>query len=175
MTIYQFWTSIGSLIGAIVDNFTSKRPDRSAYLIPLGLIFVVPLIITVGLFFIPESPRWLLLNGKRDQAHAALVWLRPDQEAADREMAEIEDALNRENELARGVAVLDMFRNPIDRRRTILSVCAISTQAASGAMYLIGKCAAPKVLEYKLTRTKRSVLTSTEWPRSRALSRYPAS
>lgn len=30
-----------------------------------------------------------------------------------------------------------MFRNPIDRRRTILAVAAVNTQAASGAMYMI--------------------------------------
>lgn len=50
---FQFWTSAGTLIGTIVDNFTSVRLDRSSYLIPLGLIYIVPAIIAVGLFFIP--------------------------------------------------------------------------------------------------------------------------
>ena len=32
---------------------------------------------------------------------------------------------------------IEMFKNPIDRRRTILAVAAVNTQAASGAMYMI--------------------------------------
>lgn len=41
-------------------------------------------------------------------------------------------------EPASGTSVWDMFANPVDRRRTILAVAAVSTQAASGAMYMIG-------------------------------------
>lgn len=49
----------GSLIGTVIDNFASKINSRNAYLIPLGIVHLIPLILTIGLFFIPESPRWL--------------------------------------------------------------------------------------------------------------------
>jgi hypothetical protein len=39
----------GTLIGTIVDWATAKRPDKSSYLIPLGLIYVVPLLLAVGM------------------------------------------------------------------------------------------------------------------------------
>ena len=57
---FQFWTSFGTLIGVIVDNFTAPMTGSEAYLIPLGLIYIVPAFIAIGLFFIPESPRWLI-------------------------------------------------------------------------------------------------------------------
>ncbi|KAF4546292.1 MFS monosaccharide transporter [Lasiodiplodia theobromae] len=137
LAVFQWWTSIGSLVGNVVDNFTAPLPGKESYMIPLGLIYILPCFMFVGLFFIPESPRWLLQHGQREKAHRSLLWLRPDKEMADKEIVEIEEALRTEQMLATGTAIHDLWRNPVDRRRTVLAVCAISTQAASGAMYMI--------------------------------------
>lgn len=136
---FQFWTSFGSLIGTIVDNFTQKSTTKSSYIIPLGIVFVIPAILIIGMLFIPESPRWLFQHNQTEKGQAALVWLRPDQETVDKEMEDIQHAIKLEQDFASGASVWDMFTNPIDRRRTILAVCAVSTQAASGAMYMIGE------------------------------------
>ncbi|KAJ5933527.1 Maltose permease [Penicillium verhagenii] len=134
---FQFWTSFGSLVGTIVDNFTEKSTGKDSYIIPLGLIFIIPAILVIGMFFIPESPRWLLQRDEVEKARKALVWLRPDQETVEQEMGEIQHAIELERGLASGTSVWDMFTNPIDRRRTILAVGAVTTQAASGAMFMI--------------------------------------
>ncbi|KAJ9137477.1 Maltose permease [Pleurostoma richardsiae] len=137
ISVFQCWTSIGTLIGSIVDNFTSKYNGRSSYIVPLGIVYIVPGIIAIGLFFIPESPRWLLERGREEQARRSLNWLRPEGWSTSQEFSEMKQALDSELQLQSGVGILDMFRNPIDRRRTILSICAITTQAASGAMFMI--------------------------------------
>jgi MFS family permease len=49
---FQFFTSFGTLIGTIINWATAKRDGRSAYLIPLGLIYVVPVFILIGMFFV---------------------------------------------------------------------------------------------------------------------------
>ena len=137
LAMFQVWTSVGTLIGTIVDNFTSKILSRASYMIPLGLIYIVPAILTVGLFFIPESPRYLVNRGKVDEARKALNWLRPDKDAIEQELKEMQLAIEAEKDNINGSAWVDMFRNPVDRRRTLLSVGAVSVQAACGVMFML--------------------------------------
>ncbi|KAK3988439.1 putative sugar transporter [Cladorrhinum sp. PSN332] len=137
LTAFQFFTSFGTLIGTIIDWATAKRPDKSAYLIPLGMIYIIPVILTVALFFIPESPRWLILRGEYDAGVKSLRWLRPVGANVEDEASEIRAAIDREKELGSGVSVKDMFKNPVDRRRTGLAVGAVLLQAASGSMFII--------------------------------------
>jgi MFS family permease len=140
IAVFQFWTSIGVLIGTLVDNATHKIDGKNSYMIPLGIIYVVPVFMSVGLFFIPESPRWLLYKDKNEEGLKSLMWMRPHPEAVPEEMADIQAAILAEKELASSASLVDIIKNPIDRRRTLLAVAAISTQAASGAMFMIGEC-----------------------------------
>lgn len=94
LSAFQFWTSFGTLIGTIVDNFTSPLAGKASYLIPLGIIYVIPFFIAIGLFFIPESPRWLMEKGKTEQAKQSLHWLRPNKDAVDAELFSIQEAID---------------------------------------------------------------------------------
>lgn len=143
IAVFQFWTSIGTLVGTIIDNFTAPIQGKGSYLIPLGLIYIVPCILAVGMFFIPESPRWLMYKDKHAQAEKSLQWMRPNrgsnQAAVAEEMSDINAAILAEKELSGSASLIDILKNPIDRRRTLLAVGAVSTQAASGAMFMIGR------------------------------------
>jgi hypothetical protein len=108
-------------------------------MIPLSLIYIVPTILAVGMFFIPESPRWLVQHGKVDKARKALRWLRPEADSIEAELKEMELAIENERMLERGIAVFDMFRG-VDLRRTLVSVGAVSVQAACGVMFMLGEC-----------------------------------
>ena len=99
----------------------------------------MPIFLIIAMFFIPESPRWLIQQGKFEDGRKSLAWLRPDGADVDSELDEIRTALEREREEGSGIAILDMFANPVDRRRTFLSVCAVTLQAASGSMFIIGE------------------------------------
>jgi SP family sugar:H+ symporter-like MFS transporter len=124
-------------VGTVIDNATHEMHGRNSYLIPLATIYAVPVIITIGLFFIPESPRWLMLVDKPEQASKSMLWLRPDQAAVPEELAEIQAAIDMEKATKSTANFIDIWKDPVDRRRTLLSIAAISTQAASGAMFMI--------------------------------------
>ena len=55
-------------------------------LIPAGLFFIL-------LFFIPHSPRWLMMKGRKKQARAVLNRINSDHAAVNVEIAEIEKSL----------------------------------------------------------------------------------
>ncbi len=137
LAMFQIWTSIGSLVGTIVDNFTSKIAGRASYMIPLSLIYIVPAFIAMGLFFIPESPRYLVYRGNVEKARRSLHWLRPDKNSIEAELAEMQIAIEAEKEHIQGAPFLDMWRG-VDRRRTLLSMGAIGVQAACGVMFMLG-------------------------------------
>jgi hypothetical protein len=40
-----------------MDNYTKHYLDKRSYRIPLGCLYIVPTLLAVGLFFVPESPR----------------------------------------------------------------------------------------------------------------------
>ncbi|RYP45268.1 hypothetical protein DL768_008384 [Monosporascus sp. mg162] len=75
--------------------------------------------------------------GRVEEGRKALHWLRPHGAKIEVELEEIKDAIAREREMGSSVGVVDMFKNPIDRRRTFLSIFGVTTQAASGSMFVI--------------------------------------
>lgn len=137
ISFLTYWVSFGSLIGTIVDNFTAKIASKNAYIIPLGIVYIVPGILFIGLFFIPESPRWLAAKGRFDEAEQSLHRLRPEGWSVSQELTDMKTTLEAEARLQSGIGYVDLVRNPIDRRRTTIAILALTSQAASGAMFVI--------------------------------------
>ncbi|POY73778.1 hypothetical protein BMF94_3318 [Rhodotorula taiwanensis] len=92
LSCYQFCTTIGLMLGAIVDNYTEGRNDSGAYRIPIGIQFAWAIILATGLFLLPDSPRYYVKRGKLDKARDTLVRLRgqpPTSHFIEIELAEI--------------------------------------------------------------------------------------
>merc|ERR1712144_171516 len=83
---------IGIMLASIVCNYTQNNPDASAYRIPIGIQFAWGTILAVGLFFLPDSPRFYVKKGKLEQARKVLGRLRGqplESEYIELELAEI--------------------------------------------------------------------------------------
>ncbi|GAA5937010.1 hypothetical protein JCM3775_001925 [Rhodotorula graminis] len=89
---YQFAITIGIMLASIVCNYTKDRPDSGSYRIPIGLQFAWGIILAVGLFLLPDSPRYFVRKGQLDKARDTLVRLRgqaPTSQYIEVELAEI--------------------------------------------------------------------------------------
>lgn len=73
---YQASLLVGGIIINSVCLGTSDLSRNAAWRIPQGLFYVVPTIVASCIWFIPESPRWLLLNDRPEEALASLRQLR---------------------------------------------------------------------------------------------------
>ena len=113
VALFAYWVNIGSIIGAAVTNATKNRLDKASYQIPIGTLFIIPMILAVGLLFVPESPRYLLAKGKESEARRSLETLRGSSlslEAVELEWAEMVKGIEEEKRLASTVGALDMFK-----------------------------------------------------------------
>ncbi|KAH6977566.1 general substrate transporter [Ilyonectria sp. MPI-CAGE-AT-0026] len=73
---YQLCVYIGGVIMSIVCQSTAKMQGDLQWRIPLALFAFVPLVVTVLIWFIPESPRWLLMHGRHEDSLRSLRILR---------------------------------------------------------------------------------------------------
>jgi predicted MFS family arabinose efflux permease len=134
--LVTFQTSFGALIGVLIDNYTTKYQSRTSYLIPLGVMFVVPVFLSLGLMFLPESPRHYIRLGSEEKAEDSIRILRgiKDHSQLVAEVAIIRGALMMENARSETTRLVDAFRGT-DLKRTILSMCCSIGQTASGVIF----------------------------------------
>ena len=109
---------------------------KEAYRIPLAIFFVAPTIQTIALFFFPESPRWLMTQGKQEEANAALRKLRNkniNEEEFQAEFNEIRVSTAEQLENSQGgkQTFIEMFKGT-NLRRTLLSIAIICFHCANG-------------------------------------------
>ena len=134
------WVLVGSVVAAAVTNATQVRFDKWSYQVPLGILLILPLLLAIGLFFVPESPRYLLTRDREEDARKSLHTLRGTSVDADEfelEFTEMVKGIEEERRVAKTASPLDMFKGN-DRRRTLLAFgAAVADSGCSGAWFLI--------------------------------------
>ncbi|KAG4437829.1 hypothetical protein IFR05_006675 [Cadophora sp. M221] len=145
-----YWLSIkcGGLLVTGIVRVTSKNNDNSAWQIPIGLIFVIPTIVISLIWFVPESPRWLLLDDNPDAALSSLTRLRraridkmaPDtpSQAISEEFSDLSDAVTelpaKPSDASRISHFLSIF-SPSNRQRTAIVIGLLFFQQSTGQSF----------------------------------------
>ncbi|MDR3447054.1 MULTISPECIES: sugar porter family MFS transporter [unclassified Dyella] len=90
ISTYQLMITIGIFVAFLSDTAFSYN---GAWRWMLGVIAIPGVLFLFGVLFLPDSPRWLLMRGRRQEALDVLQRLRGDAEVVARETADIEEQL----------------------------------------------------------------------------------
>jgi SP family galactose:H+ symporter-like MFS transporter len=95
-TLFQLMITIGIFLIALSNVFIVRIFVNPATSLPLMFLTVTlfAALMFAGSFILPESPRWLMLKGRRDQAIVVLRRTLNTQAEIDAEIGEIEEALH---------------------------------------------------------------------------------
>ncbi|ELU38012.1 hexose transporter [Rhizoctonia solani AG-1 IA] len=132
----SFWFS-GSIVAAWSTFGTFRIPSNWSWRIPSALQGLSSVIQLALIWFLPESPRWLVSKGRDDEARQVLVkWHaggREEDPLVAMEYTQIKEALGLESQNA-NASWLDLFRTPGNRRRIriIFGIAVFSQWSGNG-------------------------------------------
>lgn len=106
--IYELGWQIGGLVGFWINYGVNNTmaPSHSQWLTPFAVQLIPAGLLLLGVFWIRESPRWLMSKGRREEGMANLCWIRnlqPTDIYIVEEVSYIEEELERyRNEVGAG-------------------------------------------------------------------------
>ena len=132
---WQMWTAFGIFLG-FCANLAVYNVGPIAWRLQLGSAFIPAVPLVVGIYFCPESPRWLMKKGRYQKAYRSLLRLRntPLQAARDlyyvHAQLTIEHAVIGESNYAK--RFVELFTIPRVRRATLASFTVMIAQQMCG-------------------------------------------
>lgn len=156
---------VGTLVLALILNSFGDLPNSWAYKSAFLTQYGVTGVAIIFLPFIPETPTWLVMRGRDEDALKAQKRLGSTDETAPRKIANIKYTLKKAAEESTGVSYFELFRKS-NLRRTVVACMPLSFQAWSGVFWVIGYfiyycqlAGYSTVMSYKLNVTQQVLST----------------
>lgn len=135
VSLYQFNIALGEVLGYAVAAIFYEVKGGWRYMVGSSLVFST--ILFIGMFFLPESPRFLVHQGRYGEAFNVWKRLRDINVTENKvEFLEMKQAAIQEDELAREESRkelwLDLFRIARNRRALVYSVVMITLGQLTG-------------------------------------------
>ena len=132
---WQMWTAFGIFLG-FCANLAMYKVGTIAWRLQLGSAFIPAVPLVLGIWFCPESPRWLMKKGRYADAYKSLLRLRntPLQAARDlyyvhAQLVEEASIIGKSNYFTR---FFELFTIPRVRRATLASFTVMIAQQMCG-------------------------------------------
>jgi len=132
ISMYQLMITIGIVLAFLSDAWLASYATFNGvtgghWRIMLGVIALPAAVMFLGVLFLPESPRWLFLKGRKDDAINVFIQMQLDRHETEIEVREIEESLRvKQNGF-------HMFlQNPNFRRAIFLGVGLQTIQQLTG-------------------------------------------
>lgn len=140
LIMWQMALSISQILAAGVNRGVEKYTDSFGWRFTTSFQMLFPLLIIIFMFWVPESPRWLLRKGRRDKAMAALTLIHRDDKSYDTAAAQdeaqiLQAGLDAEMSKSAEGAWSDLIFNPIERRKLLFSAGALIAQQINGIQW----------------------------------------
>ncbi|KAF8972920.1 hypothetical protein BDZ97DRAFT_1648848 [Flammula alnicola] len=132
---WQMWTAFGIFLG-FCANLALYQVGRIAWRLQLGSAFLPAVPLVVGIYFCPESPRWLMKKNRYKEAYESFKRLRNSELQAARDLYYIHRQLMVEREVIGGSTFIsrftELFTIPRLRRATLASFVVMIAQQMCG-------------------------------------------
>ncbi|KAF8645383.1 hypothetical protein AX16_007885 [Volvariella volvacea WC 439] len=132
---WQMWTAFGILLG-FSANLAVHDTGDIAWRLELGSAFIPAVPLTLGIYFCPESPRWLMKKGRYHDAYKSFCRLRNSELQAARDLYYVHRQLTEEFVALKGSnffsRFFQLFTIPRNRRATLASWVVMIAQQMCG-------------------------------------------
>lgn len=134
---WQLTLSVAQIVAAAINRGTESMTTTAAYRIPMAVQLIFPLLVLTFLWWVPESPRWLLRKGKGEKCDDALRLIHREDKtySSHADMLALQKDIDDEAALAKDSSWLDLVRDPIERRKVVYSAGALIAQQINGIQW----------------------------------------
>jgi SP family general alpha glucoside:H+ symporter-like MFS transporter len=131
---------MGQFIASGVLRAMVSRDDKWGYKIPFALQWMWPIPLMIGIYLAPESPWWLVRRGRVEDAKKSLARLTNRNSGIpfqpDETISMMVHTNEMEKELTSGISYVDLFRGPVNRRRTEIVCVTWMIQTLCGSTFM---------------------------------------
>lgn len=137
LMMFQFLQSIAQLVAAGITQGTEGLTSKASYKVPMGGLVVLPIMLMLGLPFIPESPVWYVSKGRTDEAKRALERIHTGDDTYEpaQDLATLTEARDRKLESLAGSSWKSLLLDPVERKKVIFSAGALYSQQICGILF----------------------------------------
>jgi MFS family permease len=128
---------LGGLTAAGITYGTANMESTWAWRLPSAIQGIFSILCIVLIPFIPESPRWLVYQGRNEDALLVVAQTYANGDVTNglviAQMKEIVDTITFEKEIGETLSMKQMFKTPVARKRVILACSAALFSTISGS------------------------------------------
>ncbi|KAF6231731.1 hypothetical protein HO173_010033 [Letharia columbiana] len=137
VSTYQLFITAGIFTADAINFGTEKRPNSGSWRIPMGVGFIWPLILGLGILFFPESPRYAYRKGRVEEARTTMAkfyGVSENHREVQREIGEIKEKHDLEVSLGKRPWI-ELITGPRMAYRTALGIVLQALQQLTGANF----------------------------------------
>lgn len=134
---WQLRLSVSQRVAACINHDTESMTTTAPYCIPTAVQLIFPLLVLAFLWWVQESPRWLLRRSKDTKCDVALRLLHKEDNSytTQADMTTIRSSLAAEAEQTAESSWLDLLKDPVERRKLIYSAGALNAQQINSTQW----------------------------------------